>query len=109
MVAVAGLPRMSKQEIKSLSAYLAGLRVGADKTYDITLSGGDVSAGKTKFENDCDTCHGKHGNGRKKKEAPPLAGLSMMFILSIGLTVDMGQMVVYRDRFSHVVDPIVVQ
>ena len=82
MVEVSGLDRLSDADITDVSAYLAGLDVGADPDYDIHFQGGDAVKGKAKFEADCTTCHAKDGFGKKKKDAPPLAGQHPGYLLS---------------------------
>lgn len=82
MFEVAGLDRLSEADIADVSTYLAGLDIGTDPAYDIRSAGGDIDAGKAKFDSDCKTCHGKDGYGKKKKDAPPLAGQYPRYLFS---------------------------
>lgn len=82
MFEVGGLDRLSEADINDVSAYLAGLDIGTDPAYDIRSAGGDIDQGKAKFESDCKTCHGKDGYGKKKKDAPPLAGQYPRYLFS---------------------------
>lgn len=74
MVDVSHIDSMTDEDIEAVSRYLASQDIAADPAYDIRLESGDVEAGRKKFEDDCKTCHGRDGYGKKKKDAPPLAG-----------------------------------
>ncbi len=74
MTEIAGLKQMSDEDIADLSAWLSRQPIGKDPAYDIRVTRGDAQKGKAKFEADCKTCHARDGRGKKKKDAPPLAG-----------------------------------
>ena len=82
MLEVAGLSEMSEKEIGELSLWLSRQPIGNDPAYDIKTTTGDARAGGLKFEADCAECHARDGYGKKKKEAPPLAGQQPDYLLS---------------------------
>ncbi len=82
MIDIAGLEEMSDEDIADLSAWLSQQPVAQDPALDIHVSRGDAGKGKAKFEADCKTCHARDGFGRKKKDAPPLAGQHPDYLLA---------------------------
>ncbi|MET0087786.1 MAG: c-type cytochrome [Sedimenticola sp.] len=75
MVSTTGLDKMSDQDIKDVSAYLASLDIGSDRRFEIVHRlPGSVDNGQDLYNDECKTCHAKDGYGKPKKEAPPLAG-----------------------------------
>ena len=51
----------------------SGLR--KDKPLDVAqYEGGDPKDGKKMYKADCKTCHGRKGQGKERKESPPLRG-----------------------------------
>lgn len=82
MMEVSGLNEMSDTDIDALSGWLSEQPVGRDPAYDIAVHGGDALAGKKKFNADCKECHARDGYGKKKKDAPPLAGQHPGYLLA---------------------------
>jgi cytochrome c553 len=74
MLEVSGMEEMTDQEINTLAEWLSKQDVAKDPTYDIKMLAGNSQEGQKKFEADCKDCHAKDGYGKKKKDAPPLAG-----------------------------------
>jgi len=82
MMEVSGLKDMTEQEIESLSDWLSKQDVGKDPAYDIKMLKGNAQAGEKKFRMDCRDCHAKDGYGKKKEDAPPLAGQYPGYLLN---------------------------
>lgn len=82
MVEVAGLKDMPKKEIEKLAGWLSKQNIGKDRAYDIKMTAGDAQAGRKKFQADCKNCHAANGYGKKKKDAPPLAGQHSGYLLA---------------------------
>ena len=82
MMEVSGLKEMSNQEIEALSDWLSKQNMSKDSAYDIKMLTGDALAGEKKFRMDCKECHAKDGYGKKKKDAPPLAGQHPGYLFS---------------------------
>lgn len=75
MVVVGGLNTISEQERLDLASYIASIDLDKQAPLNIPVwPGTDVTAGEEMYQDDCKTCHGKRGEGRPKKDAPPLAG-----------------------------------
>jgi len=75
MTVVGGLRNLSEDDIKSLAAYLSDIDLGEVSPLDIpTPAGANPEQGEELFQGDCKSCHGRKGEGSKKKESPPLAG-----------------------------------
>lgn len=75
MVETAGLATMSDSDIEDVSAYLASLDIGKYERFNVVHRlPGSADKGEEIFKDDCKTCHGKAGEGKEKKKAPPLAG-----------------------------------
>ncbi len=82
MTEIAGLKQMSDEDIADLSAWLSRQRIGKDPAYDIRVTRGSAQKGKSKFEADCKNCHARDGHGKKKKDAPPLAGQHADYLIA---------------------------
>ena len=82
MVEVSGLRQMTDQQITRLSQWLSEQNIGEDPAYDIKMTQGDEQAGQNKFNADCKSCHGRSGYGKKKKDAPPLAGQYPAYLMA---------------------------
>lgn len=75
MTVVGGLRTLSDHDLLSLSAYLASLDLDAVHPLDVpTPEGANVDNGSDLYLGDCKTCHGRAGEGNKRKESPRLAG-----------------------------------
>ena len=75
MLEVGGMKYMTDKEANDLASFLAAIDL--DKYYPLELpkpGKGDPKNGKALYKDDCKDCHGKKGQGKEKKEAPPLAG-----------------------------------
>lgn len=75
MLEVGGMKYMSDKDARDLAAFLAAIDL--DKYYPTELpkpKNGDPKNGKELYKDDCKDCHGRKGQGKKKKESPPLAG-----------------------------------
>ena len=70
-----GLAFMSESDIEDVAAYLASLEIKEDERFNVTQRlPGNPGSGEEIFMDDCKTCHGKQGEGKESKDAPPLAG-----------------------------------
>lgn len=71
MVVVGSLSTADDQDLVNLAAYISDL----DITLDVP-GPDDASArkGRKLYKNDCKTCHGRAGEGKSRKESPPLRG-----------------------------------
>lgn len=83
MTVASSIERMSDNDIRDISEYLAGinlrnLNLPVIPKYDR----GDKAEGEEEFMNECKTCHKKNGLGDLKKGIPPLAGQYGSYIFS---------------------------
>lgn len=74
MTVVGGLRNLSQHELESLAAYLSDIDLDEVAPLDIPTAPGDVENGEELYEGDCKTCHGRKGEGKRRKESPPLRG-----------------------------------
>jgi cytochrome c553 len=74
MTVVGGLKNMSEDDIESLAAYISDIDLSEVFPLDIPTPEGDVEEGKDLYRGDCKTCHGRKGEGKARKESPPLRG-----------------------------------
>ena len=71
MVVVGALQTAEEQDLVNLAAYISDL----DITLDVPgPEDGDPRSGKRMYKSDCKTCHGRKGEGKSRKESPPLRG-----------------------------------
>ncbi|MCF7983853.1 MAG: c-type cytochrome [Thiohalocapsa sp.] len=95
MLVVGGLRTAEKQDLVNLAAYISDLDV------EIDVPGpeeGDVRSGKRLYKGDCKTCHGRKGQGKTRKESPPLRGQYHEYL--------MRQIVMFKDKERiHADDP----
>ena len=71
MLVVGGLKNAEDQDLVNLAAYVSALDV------DLDVPGpadGDARKGGRIYKSDCKTCHGRAGEGKSRKESPPLRG-----------------------------------
>jgi cytochrome c553 len=71
MVVVGSLQTADEQDLVNLAAYISELEV------EIDVPGpeeGSERSGKRLYKGDCRTCHGRKGEGKTRKESPPLRG-----------------------------------
>lgn len=83
MVVVGGLRVAQETDLMNLAAYVSDLdaAVAVDAP-----PGGDAANGKDLYGNDCKTCHGRIGEGKARKESPPLRSQYPEYLLrQIGL------------------------
>lgn len=74
MTVVGGLRNLSQEDIESLAAYISDIDLSDVSPLDIPTAPGDVENGEDLYKGDCKTCHGRKGEGKKRKESPPLRG-----------------------------------
>ncbi|MCB1758699.1 MAG: c-type cytochrome [Gammaproteobacteria bacterium] len=75
MMETSGLAQMAQKDIDDVVAYLSSLDIAKDQRFNILQRmPGNPQEGEDLYDDDCKTCHGKDGFGKKKKESPPLAG-----------------------------------
>lgn len=76
------------QELADVSAYIQTLCIPTDNGKG---EGKDLDLGKELYEKDCQTCHGKNGEGDKEKFYPVLAGQHYKYMLRQGLEIRDGK------------------
>jgi cytochrome c553 len=74
MTVVGGLRNLSQEDLESLAAYISDIDLGEVAPLDIPTTPGDVENGEDLYKGDCKTCHGRKGEGKTRKESPPLRG-----------------------------------
>lgn len=74
MTVVGGMRTLSRQDLESLSAYISDIDLSQVAPLDIPTAPGDVEEGEDLYKWDCKTCHGRKGQGKARKESPPLRG-----------------------------------
>jgi cytochrome c553 len=78
MLVVGALKTAENQDLVDLAAYVSDLQV------DLDVPGpedGSVRSGKKLYRYDCKTCHGREGEGKTRKESPPLRGQYHEYLL----------------------------
>jgi cytochrome c553 len=78
MLVVGGLRTAEDQDLVNLAAYISDLEVELDVPGP---EDGDARAGKRMYKSDCRTCHGRKGQGKSRKESPPLRGQYHEYLL----------------------------
>jgi cytochrome c553 len=71
MLVVGGLKTAGDQDLVNLAGYISALEV------DLDVPGpedGSARSGGRLYKYDCKTCHGRAGEGKTRKESPPLRG-----------------------------------
>ena len=75
MMETSGLAYMPQSDIDDLVAYLSSLEIARDARFNIVQRmPGNPENGEELYDDDCKTCHGKKGEGKEKKDSPPLSG-----------------------------------
>jgi len=74
MTVVGGLRNLSQEDLESLAAFISDIDLEEVSPLDIPTAPGDVENGEDLYKGDCKTCHGRKGEGKKRKESPPLRG-----------------------------------
>jgi cytochrome c553 len=74
MTVVGGLRNLSEEDVESLAAYLSDIDLAEVSPLDIPTAPGDVENGEDLYKWDCKSCHGRKGQGKARKESPPLRG-----------------------------------
>ncbi len=83
LVTADGELRLSKQEIKDVSDYLAGLKPPAPKAPKEPISAENLAKGKKLYKKKkCQTCHGKDGKKPTNKAYPYVAGQKSAYIIA---------------------------
>jgi len=95
MLVVGGLRTADKQDLRNLAAYVSDI----DITLDVPgPEEGSARSGKRLYKGDCKTCHGREGQGKTRKESPPLRGQYHEYL--------MRQIVMFKnDERVHADDP----
>lgn len=78
MVVVGALQTAEKQDLVNLAAYISDLDIELDVP---APEGGSVRNGAKLYKGDCKTCHGRKGEGKSRKESPPLRGQYPEYLL----------------------------
>ncbi len=82
MLVVGGLHTASDEDLTNLAAYISDIDLAA--VYPIDVPGpddADAKGGKRMYKSDCKTCHGRKGEGKSRKESPPLRGQYHEYLL----------------------------
>jgi cytochrome c553 len=74
MTVVGGLRNLSEEDIESLAAYISDIDLAEVSPLNVPNAPGDVENGEDLYQGDCKTCHGRSGEGKARKESPPLRG-----------------------------------
>lgn len=75
MTIVGRLNTMSEQDMRDLAAYIESIDLDKVAPLNIpTRPGMNIENGKTLYKEDCKYCHGSHGQGKPRKDGPPLTG-----------------------------------
>jgi cytochrome c553 len=78
MLVVGALKTAENQDLVNLAGYISDLEV------DLDVPGpeeGSVRSGQKLYRYDCKTCHGREGEGKTRKESPPLRGQYHEYLL----------------------------
>jgi cytochrome c553 len=78
MLVVGSLKTAEDQDLVNLSAYVSDLEI------DLDVPGpedGNARKGGRMYKFDCRTCHGRAGEGKRRKESPPLRGQYHEYLL----------------------------
>jgi cytochrome c553 len=78
MLVVGALKTADDQDLVNLAAYISALEA------DVDVPGPDDASarkGRKLYKNDCKTCHGREGEGKTRKESPPLRGQYHEYLL----------------------------
>jgi cytochrome c553 len=74
MTVVGGLRNLPDEDLESLAAFISDIDLSEVFPLDIPTAPGDVENGEDLYKGDCKTCHGRKGEGKRRKESPPLRG-----------------------------------
>ena len=74
MTVVGGLRNLPREDLDSLAAYISDIDLDEVAPLEIPTGPGDVKNGKDLYKGECKTCHGRKGEGKSRKESPPLRG-----------------------------------
>jgi len=74
MTVVGGLRNLSQEDVESLAAYIADIDLAEVSPLNVPNAAGDLENGEDLYQGDCKTCHGRNGEGKARKESPPLRG-----------------------------------
>lgn len=78
MIVVGGLKTAEDQDLVNLAAYISDLEVSLDVP---APEDGSARSGNRLYRGDCKTCHGRNGEGKTRKESPPLRGQYHEYLL----------------------------
>ncbi|MBW9257225.1 MAG: cytochrome c [Candidatus Thiodiazotropha sp. (ex. Lucinisca nassula)] len=83
MVIASSIKKMSDEDIRDISEYLAGVNLRNLNLPKIPeYPNGKPDKGKEIFNDECKSCHKKTGLGKPKKDIPPVAGQYGSYIFS---------------------------
>jgi cytochrome c553 len=71
MVVVGALQTAGEQDLVNLAAYISDIDIDLDVP---APEDGSARAGRRMYKYDCKSCHGRKGQGKSRKESPPLRG-----------------------------------
>ncbi len=95
MLVVGGLKTADNQDLVNLAGYISAMEL------DLDVPGpeeGSARAGGRLYRYDCKTCHGREGEGKTRKESPPLRGQYYEYLLR--------QIAMFKDKQRiHADDP----
>lgn len=74
MTVVGGLRNLTEEDIAGLAAYISEIDLAETSPLNILTAPGNVEEGEDLYKGDCKTCHGRKGEGKRKKDSPPLRG-----------------------------------
>ncbi len=74
MTVVGGLRNLPQEDLDSLAAYISDIDLDEVAPLEIPTGPGDAENGKDLYKGECKTCHGRKGEGKSRKESPPLRG-----------------------------------
>lgn len=74
IVRTSQLDRFSEKDFEDVATCLSSIDLSSDEMFNIRPTFGDSKKGNKVYNSDCKTCHAKDGDGRPRKEPPPLAG-----------------------------------
>jgi len=95
MLVVGGLRTADEQDLADLAGYISDLDIELDVPGP---EEGSARKGRRLYKYDCKTCHGRKGQGKGRKESPPLRGQYHEYLMrQIGLFKD--------DERIHADDP----
>jgi cytochrome c553 len=78
MLVVGGLRTADEKDLMDLAAYISDIDIELDVPGP---ESGSARKGRRLYRYDCKTCHGRKGEGKSRKESPPLRGQYHEYLL----------------------------